>query len=380
MRKIKVLHIKQNGYLSSSESFVHARVLNPICQSPITLITDHLEPSYKNKTQMIKVYEVDKMNKLLKWINLKINYRTHWNIYYFLVILSVKPEIIHAHFSGAGEDSLLSAKMLKIPMVVNFYGIETNHHIHDLTMVKGIRKLYAKTDGLICSSNYMKSEMIKSGCPENKISVVRCGIDQKIFDGEPTKLDDSVKLSLISIARLHPEKGIEYLVEACSLLEKESIVDWELIIVGEGPSRESIEKLIRELGVESKIKILGHQNQSQIVDLLRKSHLHILASIKETQGVALIEAQATCTPVIASNVGGIPESLLDGETGFLVQPKYPYGIVEKIKYFMENPSEIDRMGKNGREFIINNFSRTSEYKQLAKLYDNLIANFKFKAN
>lgn len=376
MEKLQVVHIKQNGYLAPSETFVHARVLNPVCQRLIHVITDEVNPSYIHAGE-IRFHETASLRKLLRRFILAISYRLHWNAYYFEILRRLRPQLIHAHFSGAGEDCLWSAKWLKIPLLINFYGIETNYHIHDPAWLLRYQRIYAMADGLICSSDHMRSEMIASGCPAEKISVVRCGIDLELFSSEPTELKKNDTLRLLSIARLHPEKGLAYLLRACKLLTDENLTDWELKIIGVGPLFDELTGLTRELGLEKQVLFMGKQSPQQVAAELHLAHLTILPSLKESQGIVLAESQAACTPVIASNVGGIPESLINGETGFLVEPESSQAIFEKIRYFIQNPQELPRMGRAGRDFVEKKFSREVEYTRLADIYKNHIEN---KAN
>lgn len=371
MEKIRVLHIKQNGYLAPSETFVHTRVLNPICARPIPIITDRLDPSYLQNGEM-EFYEIASLNVFVQRIILALSYRLHWNAYYFEMLRRLRPQLIHAHFSGAGEDCLWSAQWLKIPLLINFYGIETKYHIHNPAWLPRYQRLYKMADGFICSSDHMKDEMNASGCPAEKISVVRCGIDLELFSGDPTALKKNDALRLLSIARLHPEKGLAYLLRACKLLTDKNLINWELKIIGVGPLFDELTGLTRELGLEQQVLFMGKQSSQQIVTELRQAHLMILPSLKETQGVVLAESQAACTPVIASNVGGIPESLVNGETGFLVEPESPQALFEKLQYFIQNPQELQRMGRAGRDFVEKNFSRETEYTRLAGIYKNHI--------
>jgi colanic acid/amylovoran biosynthesis glycosyltransferase len=371
MQNYRIMHAKQNMYLGPTETFVHARVLNPVCTRPVPVMTDQVTAPYEGAKE-IKVYKLAALNPLLQRIILAIGYRFHWNAYYFEILRRLRPQLIHAHFSGAGEDCLLSARILNIPLVVNFYGIETNYHIQDSVWIARYQRIYDNSDGLICSSNHMKAEMIKSGCPEKKIHVVRCGVDTDFFTGEVTKWKRGEPLLILSIARLHPEKGLANLLLACSLLKEHGFANWQLSMVGNGPLESQLRKQVISLGIEEQVIFLGNKTPTGTLNALRNAHLLILPSLKETQGIVLQEAQASCTPVIASNTGGIPEGVVDGSTGLLVAPGSPESIALAIDTFVNNPNLLITMGKAGRRFVEEKFSRRAEHEQLSDIYQSYV--------
>jgi colanic acid/amylovoran biosynthesis glycosyltransferase len=367
----RVLHIKQQNYLSPSETFVHARVLNPICQRPVPVITHQVAPEYRG-CEEIRFYELNSLHPLRRRVELAIDYRIHWYPFYFQVIQKLRPQVIHAHFSGAGEACLWTAKWLRIPLIINFYGIETKYHVHDPRWIPRYKRMYAGANAFICSSDVMKNDMVSSGCPSEKIAVIRCGVDTDFFCGEPTPWESGQTLRLLSIARLHPEKGLNFLLEACQLLDASGFRNWQLNIIGIGPGESELKQQAIDHGIRDRVNFLGRRSWQEIVAELRQSHLMILPSLKETQGVVLQEAQATRTPVIASNTGGIPEGVLNGETGFLIEPGSPGAITEKVKIFAESPELLLKMGKAGRQFVQEQFSRQVEYQRLEDVYRRMI--------
>ena len=371
----RVLHVKQPNYLPPSEPFVHARVLNPTCQRPVPVITHQVAPEYRGIKE-IQFYELNRLHPIRRRIELAIDYRVHWYPYYYQVIRNLRPQLIHAHFSGAGEACLGIASHLRIPLIISFYGVETKYHIYDPKWIPRYRRMYAQANAFICLSNAMKNDMVSSGCPTEKITVIRLGVDTDLFCGEVTPWEPGQPLRLLSIARLHPEKGLNYLLEACRLLNASGFSRWQLNIIGIGPCEPELKQQAIDCGIQDQVSFLGRQSPQEIVTELRQSHLMILPSLKETQGVVLQEAQATCTPVIATRVGGISEGIKDGGTGFLIEPKSASAIAQKIQQFIVSPDIFWKLGHAGRHFLEEHFSRQAEYESLATMYREAIDSHK----
>lgn len=370
---IKILHITRFNYLPPSQTFVHARVLNPLCQRPIPVITGLVRPEYEPCQEITFHQESTFYTFKHKDKNEKVVIAgAYSSLYSHQVIEQVRPQLIHAHFGRAGESCLSSAKFFNIPLVVNFYGVETNHRVHDPEWRRRYQSVYANADAFVCSSQLMKEIMVESGCSSDKITVIRCGVDIDFFSGDVTPWQAGQRLRMLSIARLHPDKGLTYLLDACRLLNLSGFRNWELKIIGYGKAEAELKQQAKDHALQDQVHFLGRQSHQAVRDALRDAHLKILPSVRETQGVALQEAQATRTPVIASHTGGIPEGVLDGESGFLVDPQSSIAIVEKIQRFLENPSLLVKMGNAGRQYVVAHFSRQAEYRQLAALYRSLL--------
>ena len=373
-QRLKVLHASGFYYLPPSQTYVHSRVLNPICQRPVPVVTSWAYPEYR-ACQEINFHE-ESPSYVIQYKDknkskIPAHTKTCSSLYCQQVIAQVHPQLIHAHFARVGERCLSIARSLSIPLVINFYGVETNRDIYDPRWTERLKKIYTEADALICSSRQMKCIMQENGCSGDKIRPIPCGIDTNFFCGAVTPWEPGQTLNLISIARLHPDKGLTYLLDACELLNRSGFTDWQLTIIGHGQSEAALQQQSRDNGLQDQVSFLQHQSPFQVRDRLRSAHLKILPSLKEAQGIALLEAQAMSTPVIASNVGGISEGLLDGKTGFLCDPRSPQALLEKIQLVLEAPSLLEVMGHAGHLHVEKLFSRDKEYQELASLYQSL---------
>jgi len=354
--------------VASIETFVFNRLLNPYCMRPVPFITNTLFdlPGCNN---IVDLYSLANENRLFQRLDAGLQNRLHWSLFFYQALTKIHPQIIHAHFSGAAEACCWSARKLSIPLIANFYGLETKYHVHDPSWLPRYQRLYREVNSFICSSEDMRREMIVSGCPEEKIHVVRCGVDVDLFCGKPKAWCSDEPLCLLSIARLHKEKGLNYLVDACHMLNNAGFKNWSLDIIGKGDEESFLQEQILEYELEKQVNLVGVLPPASVAEALRNAHIMILPSLKETQGVVLQEAQGTGTPVITTSVGGIPEGVIDQETGYIVEPENPKAIFEAIFSFIENPDLLIKMGQRGRQLVQSKFTRSIEYDKLASVYE-----------
>ena len=181
-----------------------------------------------------------------------------------------------------------------------------------------------------------------------------------------------------------PDKGIEDLLYAFKII-KESHPELELKIFGEeifdsrlrGKFTDHLKDMVKQIETElelnpgeSGITFCGHvfpQNKIyEQIDLL------ILPSYREAFPMVMLEAAASSVPVIASNVGGIPEFITEGETGFMVPPKNAEALAKKIDYVFDNPEIVERCTKNARELVETKFTAKINADKLLKVYKELL--------
>jgi glycosyltransferase involved in cell wall biosynthesis len=147
---------------------------------------------------------------------------------------------------------------------------------------------------------------------------------------------------------LEPKYGVQDLIEALGLLAD---LPFEATLIGDGPLRESLEARVRELGLAERVHFLGRRPHSEIPDLLRGFDVLAMPSREEAWGVAAAEASATAIPVVATNVGGIPEIVVGGQTGLLVPPEDPLALADAIRRLAGDRDLRHRLGEAGRARI-----------------------------
>jgi len=252
------------------------------------------------------------------------------------------------------------------------YGIRLKRRYDTL-----VRKVLNCADTVICNSRALYDEVLKIINDKNKLRLVYHGVDLKLFapreKGEARiKLGLPIDKYIIFTAKHHyPQYGIEYLIKSIpGILSKTK--DLLFIIGGDGPLKSFHEELAKSLGVSNYVVFMGQIPRGLMPYYYAASDIVVVPSLQESWGLIATEAMASGRPVIASSVGGLKEQVIDGINGFLVPPRDPRAIADRILYFLENPSEIKRLGLNGRRLAEERFDIEKRIDRIIELYDSLI--------
>jgi glycosyltransferase involved in cell wall biosynthesis len=277
-------------------------------------------------------------------------------------IRDFKANRIHCHFGREGMlYGWLVSKMLNIPFSVTLHGSDA---LVDPYGNLGV--VLRDADKVICVSEQIRNTLQnRFGVSPVQTHLVRCGVcPADFFCAAPL----SGSLKILCVARLHSVKGLIYLIEACGILRERNI-DFECTIYGEGPERDSLEKRIKELELESVVKLPGAISNEQLPVIYARHSLFVLPSLSEGAGVVLMEAMASYLPVVASNVGGIPEIVEDKVNGLLIEPEQPDKLAEAIEKTYNSRQEVlQRMGKRNRLKVEQHFNAKNEIDKLYTLF------------
>jgi len=168
-------------------------------------------------------------------------------------------------------------------------------------------------------------------------------------------------------------KGIEYALRALAIA-KNQLQDFRYTIAGDGPLSSKLEALTTKLGLGQSVKFVGTVSQEEIPHMYEASHVFVLPAVvsnsgeEEGQSVVLAEAQATGLPIVATTVGGIPESVRDGESGLLVPSRNPEALASAILWLFNHPETWARMGHAGRALVEERFNLETLNNQLVGIY------------
>jgi D-inositol-3-phosphate glycosyltransferase len=193
--------------------------------------------------------------------------------------------------------------------------------------------------------------------------------DAEVLDRLGLEAPTETQPTILYAGRMIRWKGVEYLIKALPAIEPPDTVLW---LAGEGEYRPTLERIASELGVSHRIRFLGKVEQSDLAALYRQTCLLVATSfVNETFGMALCEAMACGTPVVASNFGGFREVVIEGETGYLTRPQDPNDISLKINKLLADPTRIEAMGAAGRRFVVDNFSWHAVAARVEAVYNRL---------
>ncbi len=187
--------------------------------------------------------------------------------------------------------------------------------------------------------------------------------------GKSEARDPSRPRVIGTAGRLDPVKGISFLLRAFSFLVPE-FPDVRLEIAGEGPLREKLESEAASLDIQSRVMFLGWRKDMPAV--FRRWDIYVQPSLMEAFGLAALEAMACGLPVVGTAAGGLPELIVDGETGLLVPPRDSGALAQAIRRLLQNPTEACAMGAAGRARAVKYFSVERMVAEVQKIYDELL--------
>ncbi len=291
-------------------------------------------------------------------------------------------DILHLHVWNPA--SCRYAFLAANPKIIKIVATE-----HDPFALNGIKKILKesylkKISHTIAVSNANKELLLKLYPKlKGKISTIYNGIDLENFEKtlfhfstqEKSKIRHQLFKStneefiIITIATLHPRKGLKYLIEAYQQIQPD-YPESKLMIIGEGPEKKRLEKQITKSKLQGKVLLLGQQDN--IAKLLKSSDLFILPSIKEAFGLVLLEAMAAQLPIIASDVGGIPEIIQNHKNGELVEPANSKVLAEKMRQLMSNKALQEKIAFLGHHHV-KNFSAKIMAKKTEEIYDEILS-------
>lgn len=213
------------------------------------------------------------------------------------------------------------------------------------------------------------------GINPKKIHLILNGIDTVNFMPGPTGVLRSMvhckaDYALIGIvARLSPEKDHVTLIEACSILRSKGLL-FRLAIIGDGPRKTELVALVKQLDLLEEIHFLGTRHD--VASLMADLDLFVLSSTTEGVSLTLLEAMSCGIPIVATNVGGTPEVVVDGTTGYLVPSKNPEALAERMSDILLDSNLGKRMGRAGRERVVDKFSIKETAGSYLKLYHSIL--------
>lgn len=266
------------------------------------------------------------------------------------VIKQLRPDIVHAHEPHAVA---MAATALSIASPTPHIWLVAARRL-DLRMAQNSfsKWKYAQVDCFIASSVAIRDRLVHEGIPRRKIQVVHEGVDVERIEHLPaTSVHAAFYLPthapvIGNVAALVPDKAHQHLIDAAARVVRE-VPDARFIIVGTGQQRESLEQQIRHLHLERHVFLAGYRPDA--IELTKGFDVFAMSSITEGMCTPLVDAMAAGRPAVAPAVGGVPEVLVDGVTGFLVPPKDPSALAGRLVQLLKDAALRERMGRAALE-------------------------------
>lgn len=294
--------------------------------------------------------------------------------------MKINADIIHCNTYFPVYAGAIVSKVKGIPLVSTFhdiYGfrgwIESQRSLlwgllgHLATLIA----VRLPQTHFISVSPQCKAKLLSLGIPHEKITVIPNGVDLKLFDSIKSQ---KINNQILYVGRLVNFKHVDWLIMAFSRV-KRRIPDAKLKIVGDGPERKKLEKLVRKLGLEKDVTFTGlTPTYEAVAQYYKESEIFVLPSTVEGEAIVLKEAMAARLPLIGMSVpgSGVLSLIRDGENGFLLKPGRPDLIAEKIELLLTDKRLAKKMGYKGRRFV-----EKYDWKQIAsrvlETYENILS-------
>lgn len=308
------------------------------------------------------------------------------------IIKSYQPDIVHTHASKSGAIGRLAAKSCKVPLVVHTFHGHVFHSYFNQFMsnliVKFERFLAKKTDAIIAISDSQHDELVNvyKIAPHTKVFTIPLGFNlDKFSTDQKTKqiifrnkhgLDGS-EFTIGIIGRIVPIKNHDMFIEVAAIVKQKTKKDVRFLIIGDGELRPQIEKKTAELGLtysyfitnpKQKSDVLVTSWETEIDQVLAGLNMVLLTSNNEGTPVSLIEAQSARIPVVSTNVGGVEDVVIHGETGFITQVGDVQTFANYVLQLIEDENLCKKMGNAGYDNVIKRYSKQRLVGDMRNLY------------
>jgi len=302
-------------------------------------------------------------------------------IFYVLKIIRKENiEIIHSHWIiPNGFIGAICKILFSIPHI-------TTAHAGDVFTIEKSKLLrligsfvLTHADGITANSTYTRNSIISiEKRVDNIVQVIPMGVDKQRFWKKDQESHQKIPDSriILSVGRLVEKKGMKYLIMAMEEVVN-TYPDAKLLIGGDGPEKDNLIELCRELKLDENVKFLGYIPDEKIPLIYSASDIFVLPSVEtkhgdtEGLGVVLLEAMASGIPVIGSNIGGIPDIIEDRKTGLLVKSRDSHDIAEKILFLLSNREYCINLTTNATNLLNQKFSWDIVTRQFFELIQNV---------
>lgn len=292
----------------------------------------------------------------------------------------LNPALVHAHFGLDGASAMPLARDLRVPLLVTFHGFDATtkdeyarrSFYRHRAYLRGREALQREAQLFIAVSGFIRDKLLEQGFPPEKTVVHYNGVDVEALRTDPSAPREPI---VLFVGRLVEKKGCEYLIRAMSRVQA-SRPEAELVVIGDGPLRASLERLAGEM--LRRYRFLGAQNPESVRDWMRRASIlsvpSITAASGDSEGFGLVfaEAQATGLPVASFASGSIPEVVAHGETGFLAPERDWEKLADYIARLLEDDKLRRRFGALGVERVRSMFDLRNQTRGLEELYASVL--------
>ncbi|USG63458.1 glycosyltransferase [Brevibacillus ruminantium] len=351
---MKQVLVYRRKFLPKSETFIYEQLLGH--QRVKTAVLTRQKPINTTQFPFSPVYVRKRFKGLTSWLK-KQNFNC-----------------LHARFGPAGVELLPYAREAKLPLITSFHGFDVTKRVRESSVYRRqLKKLFQQGKAFTVVSNHMKKRLVKLGCPEGKITLIRSGIDLRKFPMLPQQAVNDDSFRLLSVGRLTEKKGMDTLIKAFAKVRRE-YPHAKLTIVGEGEEEKKLRQLIKKHRLTSSVKLRGAMPHREVQRELAECHLFAIACKTAKNGNqegipnVLMEAMASGRPVVSTYHAGIPELIEHGVTGYLVPEKSPGKLAAMIKRVLKEREKWPAVTARARAKVESNHDIEKQRARLEALY------------
>ncbi len=293
-------------------------------------------------------------------------------------------QLIHAHDWLVAYAGRAVSKIFELPLVTTIHATEHGrnlglHNSGQLQINEIENNLALEADQIICCSQYMQDEICSLfGVHRDMVKIIPNGVDPDQFKALPEKPRLEITpqdIAIVFMGRLVPEKGVWQLIN-CMPQVLERIADAKLYIGGRGPQKAILEERVAELGLEEQIIFAGFLKEKDRNYVYNRASLAVFPSLYEPFGIVALEAMATRTPVVVSDIGGLSEIVKDQITGLKVPAGNESALAEAIIKVLEDQNLAEQMMQNAWEEVNQVYSWDAIALTTRTVYENVLAGTK----
>jgi colanic acid/amylovoran biosynthesis glycosyltransferase len=287
-------------------------------------------------------------------------------------------DVIHCQFGVLAPLVLRLCEVGAIsgPLVVSIRGFDVTQYLRNRPGFYD--DVFPHVSQFLPVSDSLRQRLLALGCQDDRISILRSGIDCKKFVWRIRNRALEQPLEVLSVARLVEKKGLVYGIEAAAqLVKKGYLIRYR--IIGDGPLRETLQAQIDHLGIQAQVELLGARTHEQIVALLDQAHVFLAPSVTagdgDQEGIPNVvkEAMAAGVPVLSTRHSGIPELVQDGVTGYLVPERDVQALARRLEFLYQHPEQWPNLATAARRVVETDYNQDALNARLEALYQSVEA-------
>jgi glycosyltransferase involved in cell wall biosynthesis len=287
-----------------------------------------------------------------------------------------RPEAVLAEYGTTGVQTFEACQHLGIPLIVHFHGFDASERGTLKEHANTYPSLFAEAAAIIAVSRVMERRLVFLGASPEKVHYNPCGVDCEEFKGaEPAKAPPI----FLSVGRFVEKKAPHLTLKAFAAVQR-AVPDARLRMIGDGALLPQCRTLAKELRIDEFVTFFGTQGKSFVQKEMQNVRCFVQHSVTAPSGdsegtpVGVLEAGASGLPVVSTRHGGIPDVVIDGETGFLVDENDVDRMAERMTRMATSPGLAETLGLRARKYIQDNFSSERSLGHLWSIIESAIAN------